>query len=63
MLSNCLGSAEGSVILTVQDEDGEGGDKKKLDFESRLVIEDDYGQYVASLHSGNNSMFILQYQV
>ena len=63
MVSNCLGSAEGSVTLIVQDEDGEVGDKKKLDFESQTSTVDEFGQYVSSLHSNNNNMFILQYQV
>ena len=32
-------------------------------FESNLVSQAEFGEYVASLHSHNNGTFILQYEV
>ena len=63
MVSNCLGSVDGFVMLIVNDEDEESGNKKKLDFESQPMLVDEFGEYVSSLHSCNNNTFILQYQV
>ena len=59
---NRLGFVKGSVSLVV--EEGEGGDGMgKENFESYPVTQLEFGEYVASLHSYNNSTFILQYQV
>ena len=63
MVSNCIGSVDGAVTLSVLDEDGESENKKKLDFETRPMVVDEFGEYVASLHSCNNNTFLLQYQV
>ena len=65
VVSNSLGSVEGSVTLIVQDGkgEGEGEQHQELKFESNPVTQKEFGEYVASLHSCNNSMFILQYQV
>ena len=63
MVSNCLGSVDGAVRLNVIDEDGESENKKKLDFETRPMAIDEFGEYVSSLHSCSNNTFILQYQV
>ena len=62
-VSNSLGSVEGSVVLEVQEGEGEGGNNKELKFDSNPVAQKEFGEYVASLHSCNNSTFILQYQV
>ena len=45
--------------------EGEGGDEINFEqnFESNLVSQPEFGEYVASLHSCNNSTFILQYEV
>ena len=46
--------------------DGEGEDQEanlEQDFESNPVTEEEFGEYVASLHSCNNSTFVLQYEV
>ena len=51
------------MTLVVQDEGGEGKKHQELKFESNPVTQKEFGEYVASLHSCNNSMFILQYQV
>ena len=45
-------------------EEGEGGDGVgRENFESYPVTQQEFGEYVESLHSYNNSTFILQYQV
>ena len=51
------------MILEVQKEEEEGGNNKELDFDSNLVTEKEFGEYVESLHSCNNRLFIVQYQV
>ena len=51
------------MTLTVLDEDGESENKKKLDLETRPIAIDEFGEYVARLHSCNNNTFILEYQV
>ena len=62
-VSNSLGSVEGFLTLEVLDGEGEGGNNKELKFDSNPVTQKEFGEYVASLHSCNNSTFILQYQV
>ena len=49
--------------LTVREGDDIDDTNQKMNFESNLVREKDFGEYVASLHSFNNSTFILQYHV
>ena len=47
-------------------EEGEGGAGEgslRQNFESYPVTQLEFGEYVASLHSYDNSTFILQYQV
>ena len=56
-------SVEGFLTLEVLDGEGEGGNNKELKFDSNPVTQKEFGEYVASLHSCNNSTFILQYQV
>ena len=51
------------MILVVQEEGGESEKHQELKFESNPVTQKEFGEYVAGLHSRNNSMFILQYQV
>ena len=51
------------MTLFVQDGGGEGEQHQELKFESNSVTQKEFGEYVAGLHSCNNSMFILQYQV
>ena len=63
-VSNTLGSIKGCVALVVHE--GEGEDQEanfEQDFESNSVTEEEFGEYVASLHSCNNSTFVLQYEV
>ena len=45
--------------------EGEGEDEMNFEqnFESNPVSQAEFGEYVASLHSLNNSTFILQYEV
>ena len=62
-VSNSLGSVKGSVVLEVQEGEGKDGNVKELSFDSNPVTQKEFGEYVASLHSCNNSTFILQYQV
>ena len=49
--------------LTVQEGDDSNDTNQKMNFESNLIRQKDFGEYVASLHSFNNSTFILQYHV
>ena len=44
---------------------GEGEDEANLgqNFESNPVTQEEFGEYVANLHSCNNSTFVLQYEV
>ena len=51
------------MTLVVQEGEGEHDIDSKMNFESNQVKQADFGEYVASLHSCNNSTFILQYQV
>ena len=51
------------MALVVHDGEGEDGANLEQDFESNPVTEEEFGEYVASLHSCNNSTFVLQYEV
>ena len=62
-VSNRLGSIKGCVALVVHEGKGEAGSILEQDFESNPVTEEEFGEYVASLHSCNNSTFVLQYEV
>ena len=62
-VSNSNGSVEGSITLVVQEREERDISSQKINFESNLVEQTDFGEYVASLHACNNSTFNLQYQV
>ena len=63
-VSNRLGSVKGSVALVVHKGEGEEDDLDlRRDFESNPVTQEEFGEYVASLHSCNSSTFILQFEV
>ena len=47
--------------LVVYESDDKDDIDQKMNFESNLIREKDFGEYVASLHSFDNSTFILQY--
>ena len=49
--------------LTIFEGDDEDGQHQTMDFDSNQVDQNEFGEYVASLHTCNNSSFILQYQV
>ena len=51
------------MALVVHEGEGEDGSILEQDFESSPVTEEEFGEYVASLHSCNNSTFVLQYEV
>ena len=51
------------MALVVHEGEGEDGSNLEQDFESNPVTEEEFGEYVASLHSCNNSTFVLQYEV
>ena len=51
------------MTLYVQEGEVEDGMILEQNFESNPVTQQEFGEYVASLHSYNNSTFILQYQV
>ena len=55
---------KGSVALVIHKVEGEEDDLDlRRDFESNLVTQEEFGEYVASLHSCNGSTFILQFEV
>ena len=62
-VSNRLGSVKECVALVVHKGEGEDGVSPAQNFESNPVTQQDFGDYVASLHSCNNSTFVLQYEV
>ena len=62
-VSNILGSVEDEVNLIVQNDQEQGEQDPKLSFESHPVTLNEFGEYVASSHSHNNSTFVLQFQV
>ena len=62
-VSNTLGSVKGCVALVVQEGEEEDEVNLKQNFESNPVTQGEFGEYVASLHSCNNSTFVLQYEV
>jgi hypothetical protein len=51
------------VSLIVHEGEGEYEVNLKQSFQSNPVSQPEFGEYVASLHSCNNSTFILQYEV
>ena len=51
------------MALAVHEGEGEDGSILEHDFESNPVTVEEFGEYVASLHSCNNSTFVLQYEV
>ena len=51
------------MALVVQEGDGEEEVNLGQNFESNPVTQEEFGEYVASLHSCNNSTFVLQYEV
>ena len=51
------------MALVVHEGEGEDGMNLAQSFESNPVTQQEFGEYVASLHSCNNSTFILQYEV
>ena len=51
------------MALVVHEGEREDGSILEQDFESNPVTEEEFGEYVASLHSCNNSTFVLQYEV
>ena len=62
-ISNTLGSVKRCVVLVIHEGEGEDGINIEQNFESNPVSQPEFGEYVASLHSCNNSTFILQYEV
>ena len=62
-VSNRLGSIKGCVALVVHEGEGEDGANLRQNFESNPVTLLEFGEYVASLHSCNNSTVVLQYEV
>ena len=53
------------MVLVVYEGEGEDDSEVSLEqnFESNPVTQEEFGEYVANLHSSNNSAFILQYEV
>ena len=62
-VSNVLGSVKGCITLIVYEGEGEDEVNLRQTFESNLVTQEEFGEYVASLHSYNGSTFILQFEV
>ena len=62
-VSNVLGSVKGCITLIVHEGEGEDEVNLRQTFESNLVTQEEFGEYVASLHSYNGSTFILQFEV
>ena len=50
-------------MLLVEEGEGDHNVSEKTNFESNPVKQKNFGEYVASLHSCNNSEFIQQYEV
>ena len=51
------------MALVVHEEEGEDEVNLRQTFESNPVTQEEFGEYVASLHSYNGSTFILQFEV
>ena len=51
------------MALVVHEGEGEDGVNLRQNFESNPVTQQEFGEYVASLHSCNGSTFILQFEV
>ena len=62
-VGNVLGSVKGCITLIVHEGEGEDEVNLRQTFESNLVTQEEFGEYVASLHSYNGSTFILQFEV
>ena len=66
-IENYLGSVQGSVFLVVQEKNSMT-DERNIDggvknFQTNCITQDKFGQYVAGLHSLNNSAFVSQFEV
>ena len=62
-VGNSIGCVQGSMTLVVQEGEEERDIDSRMNFDNNEVKQAEFGEYVASLHSCNNSTFILQYQV
>ena len=51
------------MALVVYKEEREDEMNLEQNFKSNPVAQEEFGEYVASLHSNNNSTFVLQYEV
>ena len=54
---------KGCITLIIHEGEGEDEVNLRQTFESNLVTQEEFGEYVASLHSYNGSTFILQFEV
>ena len=62
-MSNRAGTVEGTMSLVVKDEQEEIEEKESTKLETKTVEVAELGEYVAGMHSKNNSGFIAQFQV
>lgn len=62
-VSNRAGTVEGSQNLVVKDEEDDSDRKDDPSPVTQAIKVDDFGEYVADMHSKNNSGFISQFQV
>ena len=62
-MSNTLGSVKDCVVLVVHEGEGEEEVNIEQNFETNPVTQEEFGEYVASLHSCNGSTFVLQFEV
>ena len=62
-LSIQYNSVKECVALVVHEEEEEDEMNLRQNFESNPVTQQEFGEYVASLHSCNGSTFILQFEV
>ena len=51
------------MTLVVHEGEGEEGVNLRQSFESNPVTQQEFGEYVAYLHSYNGSTFVLQFEV
>ena len=61
IVSNAVGSMEGSTKLVVHTEDEDRANAPRV--ESNPVARENFGKYVSSFHAHNNSAFFGQFQV
>lgn len=54
---------EGSLSLVVKEEEDVSDGKEDSSLETQAVKVDNFGEYVAEMHSKNNTGFISQFQV